>query len=50
MDDFSIYSGSSWDADEELIVKSIYVEDDELYFDCENKYDDLEEYDMSGRT
>lgn len=31
--EFAIYYGSSWYYDDELIVKSIYVEDDKLYFD-----------------
>lgn len=31
--EFAIYYGSSWYHDDELIIKSIYVEDDELYFD-----------------
>lgn len=32
--EFEIYYGSSWYCDDELLVKSIYVEADELYFDC----------------
>ena len=32
--EFAIYYGSSWHYDDELLVKSIYVEDDKLYFAC----------------
>lgn len=31
--DFGIYYGASWYVDDELLVNSIYVEDDKLYFD-----------------
>jgi hypothetical protein len=32
--DLRIYEGSNWFHDDELLVQSIYVEDDELYFDA----------------
>ena len=31
--EFIIYCGASWYYDDEVVVKSIYVEDDKLYFD-----------------
>ena len=32
--DLRIYEGSNWFHNDELLVQSIYVEDDELYFDA----------------
>ena len=32
--EFAIYYGSNWDDDDELLVKSIRVEDGELFFEC----------------
>ena len=37
--DFKIYSGSSWHDDDACYVTSVFVDDDELYFDL-SRYDD----------
>ena len=38
LSDFTIYRGSSWHDDDECHVTSVFVKDDELYFDL-SRYD-----------